>query len=326
MKLLMAILFSTMLVISGCSAGSGSSHLQKVTVMLDWYPNAVHSFLYAAKEKGYFKEQGLDVQFQMPSSTNDPLKLAAAGQVDMALSYQPAILMARDEGIPVQSFAAVVRHPLNYLMVPENSSIRSPKDLEGKSVGYPSSPLDEALIKTMVKTDGGDPDKVKMTDIGFNLIPSMATNKVDSMIGGFINHEKLLLDKQKHPVRVINPTQYGVPDYEELVMAASEKSLKEKPEVYKKMMAAMAKGQEYVEKHPDEGLSILLQNEEESSPLDPQVEKKSLHMLLPMMKEDGKPFGYQEDRSWEDVADWLYESKVTKKKEDGKRAFINVEE
>src|SRR5690242_18817234 len=85
----------------------GSQKLEKVSLMLDWYPNAVHSFLFAAEEKGYFKEQGLDVDIQMPADTNDPLKLVAANQVDMALSYQPQVLVARSEDIPVQSFAAI---------------------------------------------------------------------------------------------------------------------------------------------------------------------------------------------------------------------------
>ncbi|MFY4776958.1 ABC transporter substrate-binding protein [Metabacillus sp. RGM 3146] len=332
MKKSLLILFGIfVLILGGCSSGpngsasgKGSDHLQKITLMLDWYPNAVHSFLYTAEQKGYFKEQGLDVEFKMPANTNDPLKMTASNQIDMALSYQPEILMARSEGIPVQSFAAIVRHPLNQLMVPKNGNIHSPKDLEGKSVGYPSSPLDEALVRTMVKADGGNPDKVMMTDIGFNLIPSMVTNKIDSLMGGFINHEKLLLDKEHHPVRTLDPTKYGVPDYYELVLAASERSLKEKPQVYKKVMAAMTKGQQYVEKHPEEGLSILMNHEEESSPLDKEVETKSLKILLPLMEEKGKPFGYQEEETWNNVSQWLYDNKITKNKVDAKSAFRNL--
>src|SRR5689334_4518404 len=85
------------------STSGNDQKLEKVSLMLDWYPNAVHSFLYAAEEKGYFKEQGLDVDIQMPADTNDPLKLVAANQVDMALSYQPQVLVARGEDIPVKS-------------------------------------------------------------------------------------------------------------------------------------------------------------------------------------------------------------------------------
>lgn len=325
--LVMSSLF--LLLLTACDGGtsktaSSDGKLQKVTIMLDWYPNAVHSFLYTAQEKGYFKKEGLDVNIQMPADTNDPLKLVAAGKIDMALSYQPEVLAARSENIPVQSFAAVVRHPLNHLMVPADSSIHSPKDLAGKTVGYPSIPLDEAIIHTMVRADGGDPQKVKMVDVGWDLIPAMATKKTDALIGGYINHEKLLLDKEGHPMRTLNPADYGVPDYYELVMVGSEKELKEKPDVYKKFMAAVRDGQKYVAAHPEEGLSILMKHEDKSSPLDKDVETKSLQILLPLMDAKDKPFGYQDPESWNKVAKWLKDSKVINQNVNPQDAFINL--
>ncbi|MBT2696223.1 ABC transporter substrate-binding protein [Bacillus sp. ISL-40] len=297
--------------------------LQKVSLMLDWYPNAVHSFLFVAEEKGYFKEQGLDVDIQMPADTNDPLKLVAANQIDMALSYQPQVLVARSEGIPVQSIGAIVRHPLNQLMVPADGSIKSPKDLAGKTIGYPSIPLDEAIVQTMVKADGGDAGKIKMVDVGWDLIPAMATKKTDALIGGYINHEKLLLEKEGHPMRALNPADYGVPDYYELVMVASQKGLKEKPEVYKKFMAAITEGQKYVQEHPEDGLSILMNHEDKTSPLEKDVETKSLEILLPLMDAKEKPFGYQEPETWKNTAQWLKDNKVIKDTVKAEDAFIN---
>jgi putative hydroxymethylpyrimidine transport system substrate-binding protein len=291
--------------------------------MLDWYPNAVHSFLFVAEEKGYFKEQGLDVDIQMPADTNDPLKLVAANQIDMAMSYQPQVLVARSEDIPVQSFGAIVRHPLNQLMVPADGSIQSPKDLAGKTIGYPSIPLDEAIIQTMVEADGGNAEKVKMVDIGWDLIPAIATKKTDALIGGYINHEKLLLEKEGHPMRTINPADYGVPDYYELVMVASEKGLKEKPEVFKKFMTAITKGQTYVQEHPEDGLSVLMDHEDKTSPLEKDVETKSLEILLPLMDAKEKPFGYQDPEVWKNTAQWLKVNKIIKETVQAEEAFIN---
>lgn len=322
-----------LLLLSACSAGNkdnqasnkenSSQKIQKVTLMLDWYPNAVHSLLFVAKEKGYFKEQGLDVDLKMPADTNDPLKLVAANKVDMAISYQPEVLVARGENIPVKSFAALVRHPLNQLLVPENGPVKSPKDLEGKTIGYPSIPLDEAIVQTMVKSDGGDPKKIKMVDVGWDLIPAMATKKTDALIGGYINHEKLLLEKEGHPMLALNPKEYGVPDYYELVLVGSDKELKAKPEVFKKFMAAITKGQEYVKKNPQDGLSILLKNQDKSSPLDKDVETKSLQILLPLMDAKDKAFGYQDPQTWDHVAKWLEDNKIVKTKVNAKDAFVN---
>ncbi len=330
MKKWLIILFSFCLLVLGACGKEQTANtsgtekgIQKVSLMLDWYPNAVHSFLFAAEEKGYFKEQGLDVEMKMPADTNDPLRLVAAGKIDMALTYQPEVLVARGEEIPVQSFAAIVRHPLNQVMVRADGPIQSPKDLAGKTVGYPSIPLDEAIIHTMVRADGGDPGKVKMVDVGWDLIPAMATKKVDALIGGYINHEKLLLDKEGHPMRTINPADYGVPDYYELVMVGSEKGLKQRQRVYKKFIAALTKGQKFVAEHPEEGLSILLRHEEKSSPLQKDIETKSLAILLPLMNAKGKPFGYQDPQNWEKVANWLKDTKVINQKVNAADAFVN---
>jgi putative hydroxymethylpyrimidine transport system substrate-binding protein len=318
-----------LLLLSACGkeetakTSGASEKLQKVSLMLDWYPNAVHSFLFVAEEKGYFKEQGLDVDIQMPADTNDPLKLVAANQIDMAMSYQPQVLVARSEDIPVQSFGAIVRHPLNQLMVPADGSIQSPKDLAGKTIGYPSIPLDEAIIQTMVEADGGNAEKVKMVDIGWDLIPAIATKKTDALIGGYINHEKLLLEKEGHPMRTINPADYGVPDYYELVMVASEKGLKEKPEVFKKFMTAITKGQTYVQEHPEDGLSVLMDHEDKTSPLEKDVETKSLEILLPLMDAKEKPFGYQDPEVWKNTAQWLKDNKIIKETVQAEEAFIN---
>jgi putative hydroxymethylpyrimidine transport system substrate-binding protein len=326
MKKSLIFIVSVLLLLTACgktNEGASSSKLQKVTLMLDWYPNAVHSFLYTAQEKGYFKQQGLDVNIQMPADTNDPLKLVAAGKVDMAMSYQPEVLVARGENIPVKSFAAIVRHPLNQLMVPKDSTIQSPKDLAGKTVGYPSIPLDEAIVQTMVKADGGDASKVKMVDVGWDLIPAMAAKRTNGLIGGYINHEKLLLDKEGHPMRTLNPAEYGVPDYYELVLVGSDKELKDKPEVFKKFKAAMTKGQKYVAAHPEEGLSILMKHEDKTSPLDKEVETKSLQILLPLMDAKNKGFGYQDPETWKKVADWLKDNKVIKDTVKPEDAFTN---
>jgi len=328
-KSLLIIATLMLLLLSACGKESTEKtsnekgKLQKVSLMLDWYPNAVHSFLFVAEEKGYFKEQGLDVDIQMPADTNDPLKLVAANQIDMAMSYQPQVLVARGEDIPVQSFAAIVRHPLNQLMVPTDGPVKSPKDLAGKTIGYPSIPLDEAIVKTMVKADGGDAEKIKMVDVGWDLIPSMAMKKNDALIGGYINHEKLLLDKEGHPMRTLNPADYGVPDYYELVMVASEKGLKEKPEVFKKFMAAMTEGQKYVQEHPEDGLSVLMNHEDKTSPLEKDVETKSLEILLPLMDAKEKPFGYQDPQTWDKTAQWLKANKVIKENVKAEDAFVN---
>lgn len=313
---------------AGCSEkekdASNDKDLEEISILLDWYPNAVHSAIYAAKEKGYFKEQGLDVKIEMPADTNDPLRLAATGKVDLAISYQNQAILSRAEGIPVVSVAAYVRHSLDSIMVKKESGITSPKDLEGKNVGYPSTVITEAVVQTMVEQDGGDFSKVKMTDVGWDLIPAIATDKVDAIGGGYINHEYVLLNKEGHDMDYFKLSDYGVPDNYELVIVTGEDMFKEKKASIKKFWSAVTKGQEFVKENPEEGLQILLDNENKDSALDPEVEKESLDVLLPLMEEDGLPFGYQEEERWQQVADWLYQAGVIKEKVDPNDVVKNI--
>lgn len=322
MKKWLTFAFLTMLVVmlAGCNDDKKSSNenkdkeLEELSVMLDWYPNAVHSALYVAQEKGYFKDQGLDVKIEMPADTNDPLKLAATGKVDLALSYQNQTILSRAEGIPVVSVAAYVRHSLDSIMVKKESGIKSPKDLAGKSVGYPSTVVSEAVVKTMVETDGGDFKKVKMTDVGWDLIPSIATDKVDAIVGGYINHEFVLLNKEGYNMQLMKLSDFGVPDNYELVFVAGENTFNKKEKSIKKFWTAVTKAQQFVKENPEEGLQILLDHENKDSVLDKDVEKESLEILLPLMEEDGVPFGYQDEERWKTTAEWLYKEGIIKEK------------
>lgn len=309
---------------SASPAPAAETKLEKISIMLDWYPNAVHSFLYAAQKNGYFEQQGLEVDIQMPADTNDALKLVAAGKIDLALSYQPQVLMARGEDIPVKSIAAIVRHPLNHLMVPEGGEIKSPKDLVGKKVGYSSIPLYEAMMRTMIKQDGGDPQNVDMIDVGFDFIPAIATNNVDAIIGGFINHEQLLLAKEGHVMTAINPTDFGVPDYYELVLVASDQGLSEKQALFQKFLAAITEGQQYVSEHTEQALAILFEHEDQTSPLDKEIETKSLDILLPLMDAGDQAFGYQDPASWANVKNWLSANELLPPDIKAEDAFSNL--
>lgn len=303
---------------------SNTEPVTELTVLLDWYPNAVHSFLYAAEEQGYFEEAGLKVNLQTPADTNDALKLVATGKADLALSYQMQVAISRAEDIPIVSVASIVRHPLNRLMALESANIQSPKDLIGKKIGYPSIPLDQLIVNTMVESDGGDSSKLDYRDIGWDLIPAMTTNKVDAIIGGYVNHEKPLLEKEGVKLTAFDPSEYGVPDYYELVLTASETGLESKSAAIKKFIEAAAKGQQYTVDNPDKALKTLLDKQDANFPLDAAIEKLSLDSLLPLMDAGTEPFGSQSEESWSSVINWLTEHGQLKKEIKAEDAYRNL--
>lgn len=301
--------------------------LKDVSIMLDWYPNAVHSYLYVAQEKGYFEEEGIKVDIQFPANPTDPINLAAAGQVTLGISYQPDVIIARaNQNVQIKSVGTIVRSPLNRVVFKEDSDIQSPKDLEGKTVGYPGIPLNESLIKSMVKADGGNPDLVEMVDVGFELNSSIVTEKVDAVIGAYINHEVPVLKHEGYETRNLNPTEYNIPSYNELIAVTSDNTWDTEQESIKAFWRAATKGYEFTAEHPKEALDILLDHQDEANfPLVEEVEIESLDILLPLMKSD-EGFGSQSKEQWEQTISWMKEAGLIENKPSVDDMFVNITE
>ncbi|WP_121661049.1 ABC transporter substrate-binding protein [Metabacillus litoralis] len=334
-KLLLMFLCLVLGVLTACGANNSASteaneeakDLKDVSIMLDWYPNAVHSFLYIAKEKGYFEEEGLNVDIQFPANPTDPINLAAAGKITLGISYQPDVIIARaNQDVKIKSVGAIVRSPLNRVIFMEDSEIQSPKDLEGKTVGFPGIPLNESLIQSMVKADGGNPEKVEMIDVGFELGSSIVSEKVDAVIGAYINHEVPVLAHEGHNTRNMNPTEYGVPNYYELVAVTSDKTWEKEQESIAAFWRAATKGYEFTADHPEEALEILLTNQDEANfPLVKEVETESLEILLPLMKSENG-FGSQDQDQWESTISWMKEAGLIETEPEVEDIFVNLVE
>jgi ABC-type nitrate/sulfonate/bicarbonate transport systems, periplasmic components len=316
------------LVFSGCSSASNNKEdksatkeLKEVNVLLDWYPNAVHSFLYAAEEQGYFKEAGVKVNLITPAGTDDGIKLVAAGKADLAISYPKQIILARGENIPIKSVGAIVRSSLNQLMVRKDSGVKTLKDLEGKKVGYASFDIDKETVKAMVAQAGGDPSKVEFVDVGYDLMPGIETKQVDAIIGGYINHEKILLEKKGIELETFAPSDFGVPNNYELAFVASDDAIKNNNDTIQAFLGAAKKGFEYTQKNPDKALDLILKAQNESFPLDEETEKKSLEILLPLMENESGKFLSQDKENWNNNIKWLKDKNLLQADVDSKDVF-----
>lgn len=311
MKRVRCIMVSLLLTASliACSSSDEKEDLAQIDVMLDWYPNAVHSFLYVALEKGYFKEEGLEVNIQFPSNATDPISLAAAGKVTLGLYYQPDVIMARaNQDIPIKSVGAIVREPLNYLIFKAEQNIESPSDLIDKKVGYPGIEINQALLATMMKDVDENPDDIPLIDVGFELGASIITEQVDAVFGAFINHEVPVLEYQGHNINYLNPVDFGVPNYYELVVVTGDETWNNQQEDIEAFWRAAQKGYDFMVDNPDAAIDILLANQDEANfPLVKETEQKSLEVLLPKMKHaDG--LHKQDEAAWRATAEWLQDT------------------
>lgn len=286
---------------------SDTAGLRELDVVLDWYPNALHAFLYVGMEKGYFEEEGLKINIRFPSNANDAISLVAAGKAEIGLYYQQDVIIARaEQNVPVRSIGAVVQAPLNIVLSMKEKDITSPSDLVGKTIGYAGTELSESLIRCIMAYVGADYSDVTMIDVGFDLMSSMTTGNVDATIGCLVNHEVPQLEEEGFEVNWFDLDDYGVPTYYEGVFLANDTMIQEEPEVLSAFLRACSKAFADVKADPEEALSILLNNQnEENFPLSETVERQSIQVLLPLMETDGAQFLSQSEECWQENVDWL---------------------
>lgn len=266
----------TVLIASAVLATSASAN-EKLTLMLDWYINPDHAPIMVAEQIGAFNAQGLDVQIIPPSDPALPPRLVAAKQADLAITYQPQIHFFADQGLPLVRVGTLINTPLN-TVISLDKSIKTPADLNGKTVGYSVSGIEQATLATMLKHENLNANAVKLINVNFQLTSALLTGKVDAVIGGYRNIEALEMTLQgKDPV-VLNVEDYGVPAYDELIIVANRDAVAE-PKI-KKFLIALEKGAAYLRAHPEESWKVFArQHPELNTPLNHQAWMKTLPLF-----------------------------------------------
>lgn len=202
-------------------SSTAQAETKTLTLMLDWFVNPNHGPVIIAKERGYFKAQGLDVEIQEPADPSMPPKLVAANKIDLAISYQPSLTIDVAAGLPLIRSATLIATPLNTLMVLDNNKIGGLLDLKGKKIGIAMAGNEAASIGTMLQTVGLNYDDVKIINVGWALSSSLASGRVDAIWGGLRNFEANQLVLEGFKAKSFFPEDYGVPHYEELVFVAN---------------------------------------------------------------------------------------------------------
>jgi putative hydroxymethylpyrimidine transport system substrate-binding protein len=283
----------------------GSKELE---LMLDFFPNADHAGIYAAQAGGHFKAVGLDVKIRQPPDPAAPIKQVAAGRVDLAVSYEPEVLRARDQGLRVVSVGALVRVPLTSIISLPKARIAEPADLEGKTVGTAGIDYQSAYLKTILEDAGVNPSRTKERNVGFSLTPALLTGRVDAILGGFWNYEGTELKLRGRRPRIIRVDDAGVPPYDELVLVANEDALERDEGKLRGFIGALSRGTAELRKDPDRAIEGLL---DANPDLDPRLQRAVVEVTLPyFLPPRGRPFGFQDPARWQSFADWMRESEL----------------
>ncbi len=281
-----------------------ASKAQTLNLMLDWLPNADHVGIYDAQAKGYFAAAGLNVHVQTPTDPATPLQLLAAGKVDVAVSYEPELLLARDRGEPLVAIGAIIQRPLTSIVSLRAKHITSPAQLRGKRVGDAGINYQRAFLQTILHQAGVPAHSVTDTNVGANLVPALLSGRIDAALGAYWNYEAIQLAQDgKHP-NVIHIERAGVPTYDELVLVTTENDVATKSNELRRFVQAVGRGYAAVRTDPEAGVAALVQA---NPSLTTKLQLASVRATLSSYFPAGAnlPWGWQDPRRWTAFGEWM---------------------
>ncbi len=248
----------------------------KMTLLLDWFVNPDHGPIILAEELGYFADQGLEVEVIAPADPSDPPKLVAAGQAELAVSYQPQLHLQVAEGLPLTRVGTLVATPLNCLLVLKDGKVQEIADLKGGKVGFSVAGVEEALLIAVLEKHGLTLDDIELVNVNWSLSPSLMSGQVDAVIGAFRNFELNQMEIEGVEGRCFYIEEEGVPTYDELIYVANKTEMD--ADMIRRFLRATELATQYIVNHPVESWEIFKAT---STELDDELNAKAWVDTLP---------------------------------------------
>ena len=308
-KLLLIIVFTLI------SCGNEQEVID-ISLALDWYPNSNHAGIYYGIDNGYFEENNINVDVYTPSDPASILQTVASGRDEFGISYQPDLLLARSEGIPVVAVHSIVKTPLNSIMTLGDSGIDNPSKLKNKTIGYPGIPLNIGILSSILEEQDLTIDDVELVDVGFDLVPALLSERVDAIIGAFWSHESILIELEGREVNILKFEEWGIPKYHELVLVTSEEYLKNNEEIVEKFVDAFSRGYEKSIENNDESMEALIAAFPE---VNVELETQGIKLLSPLWQESFDSDGMD---NWNKFGDWMKDKGLISESLDVEKSIV----
>lgn len=285
-----------------------STHAQSaetISIALDWFPNANHAGLFLASSNGGFAGAALDIALVTPADPTAVLQTVAAGRDTFGISYQPDVLLARAQDVPVVAVAALVPRPLLGVMSLKEAAIIRPLDLAGQKVGYTGIPSQEAFLRTMLEADGLSMADIELINVEFNLLPALISAQAQAVMGAYWTHETIVAEREGYPVDLMRVEEWGVPVYNELVLVTSEETLQAKSEMVEAVLGIVREGYLAAAADQEAALDALVSAFPEA---DIEVEREGIALLAALWAQPAPGFGVLVSEQWVAFAQWMAEN------------------
>ena len=318
---LLLVLIAT--VAAGCGEKSedGQASAQDFDLALDFFINPDHVGIFQALDAGYFEDAGLNVTPRVPSDPSAPIKQVAAGQADLAISYEPELMLAREQGLDVVAVGAIVQQPLTSMIWLGDSGITSVADLKGKTIATAGIPYQAAFLEKILRDAGLTIDDVSQVDVGLNLLPAILSGRADALMGAFLNVEGVELERRGKDPAIMPVNELGIPTYDELILVASGEQLREDPEAIRLFIAALERGTRDAAVNPEGATEVLLSASEDLDPgLTAAEVQRTLPLLLPVA---GGQYGFMDPAKWNEFAGFMTEEGLTEQLLDSGELLTN---
>ncbi len=315
-RVLRVIALIALLALAGCGGTTAVDRPnQEASLLLDFTPNGVHTGIYLALAREYDAAEGVGLEVRAPSASTDALRQLQGGRADMAILDIHDLGLARQEGADIVGVMAIVQRPLASVIA--TPDVRRPRDLEGRRAGGTGLPSDVAVLRSVVAGDGGDPDRVKTTTIGFEAVKALLAGRVAGATA-FWNVEGVALRERRPDMQEFRVDDYGAPAYPELVLCVTRSTLEERRPVVAATIRALRRGYVSAQTDPESGVSALLEAE---GGLDRDAAQAQFDAVAPAFTAGAHAYGeLREDvlRRW---ARWDEEFGILERAPDVRRVF-----
>jgi putative hydroxymethylpyrimidine transport system substrate-binding protein len=294
--------------------------LKLLEITIDGYPNADYGGLYLGDRLGYFADVGLKLHVHTPIEPRRPVLYVAGNVVELGVSHQPEVTLARARGTPIVAVGSWLPRPTTALIWLKKSGIEDIADLKGKTIATEGLEYQQRLLQAILARANLSLDDVKVIRPKYLMIPALKGGKADAAIGGSWNVEGVQLRQEGFDPVVMPVTKLGVPDYEELVVISREDQLEANETMIRKFFEALSRGNRAALAHPGAAVKALKAVSPEVPVLNLKAAAKSVAVTAPMLSRTHR----MDSARWRSFEAWMGEEELLEESPPLSQLFTNA--